>query len=92
MYSSVAMKVNHRSNALAIPIEAVPVGQTASVYVVDAQNQIEERPVTLGMDTPTKYEVVTGLKEGEMVVLGSRARIRPGEKVQPKLMESLVER
>jgi RND family efflux transporter MFP subunit len=92
MYASVAMNVDNRPHALAIPLEAIPVGQAASVYVVNSQNEVEERPVTLGLVTPTKYEVVSGLSEGEMVVLGSRSRIRVGEKVQSKVLEPLAER
>jgi len=93
MYASVAIKVDDRPQALAIPIGAVPPGESATtVDVVNAQNEIEERPVTLGIDTPTQYEVVDGLKEGELVVLGRRSRIKPGEKVEPKMTQSFAER
>ncbi|HWD18050.1 MAG TPA: efflux RND transporter periplasmic adaptor subunit [Verrucomicrobiae bacterium] len=92
MYSSVAMEVNQRPHALAIPVEAVVAGQSNAVYVVNAQNEIEERAVTLGLETPTQYEVVSGLKEGDLVVLGRRSRLSPGQKVQPQTMASLAQR
>lgn len=91
MYAEVLLKVQRRSQALAIPIEAVPPGQTASVYVINDQNEIEERPVTLGVDTPSKYEVTAGLKEGEMVLLGSRSKVHPGQKVEPKVVGPLAQ-
>lgn len=91
MYARVAIPVDVRANALAVPIEAVPPGQTNSVYVVNAQNKIEERPVKLGINTPTKYEVLSGLKEGEMVLTDSREQFRPGETVKPKLVNLLAE-
>jgi RND family efflux transporter MFP subunit len=92
MYARVSIPVERRPRALAIPIEAVPPGQTNSVYVVNAGNVIEERPVTLGLLTPEKYEVLSGLKEGELVLTGSRSQTSPGEKVEPKLPGSLAEK
>ena len=91
MYATVVLKVERRPQALAIPTEAVPAGQKSSVYVVNDQNQIEERPVTLGLETPTSYEVLAGLKEGDLVLIGSRSQVKPGQKVEPKLINSLAQ-
>ncbi len=91
MYAKVLLKVEHHPNALAIPIQAVPPGQTSTVYVVNDQNEIEERRVTLGMDTPTKYEVLSGLKEGEKVLMGSRSLVHPGQKVETKVIGPLAQ-
>jgi RND family efflux transporter MFP subunit len=88
MYASVFFEAERRTNVLAIPIQAVPPGQTSSVLVVNTQNEIEERPVTLGLETPFHYEVVTGLKEGDKVVIGNRSALRPGEKVEPKAWQA----
>ena len=74
-----------------MPIEAVPPGETSSVYVVNDHNEIEERPVKLGIDTPTQYEVLSGLKEVDLVLTGSRAQFKPGQKVEPKLINLLAE-
>lgn len=90
MYASVNFTVERHPRALAIPIAAVPPGQTSSVYVINSQNEIEERPVKLGMDTATSFEVLSGLKSGELVLLGSRSSVHPGEKVQPKPIDSLA--
>lgn len=85
MYATVLLKFQRRLQALAIPIQAVPPGQTSSVYVVNDQSQIEERSVSLGVDTPTKCEVLAGLREGELVLVGSRSQVHAGQKVEPKL-------
>lgn len=90
-YASVVLKVENRPHALAIPTEAVPAGRQSSVYVVNEKDEIEERPVTLGLQTPNSYEVVTGLKEGDLVLLGSRSQVKPGQKVEPKLINSLAQ-
>jgi RND family efflux transporter MFP subunit len=87
MYVNLALPVERREHALSIPIQAVPPGQTSSVYVINGQNEIEERPVTLGLETPDRFEVVSGLKEGELVLIGSRSQFSAGEKVTPKIMD-----
>ena len=86
MYATVVLKVDRRPDALAIPTEAVSAGQKSSVFVVNDQNQVEERPVTLGLETPSSYEVLTGLKESDLVLIGSRSQVKPGQKVEPKLI------
>jgi RND family efflux transporter MFP subunit len=91
MYASVVFKVQNHPLTLAVPIQALPPGETTNVYVINEQHQVEERSVTLGVQTADKYEILAGLKEGEMVLVGSRARVRPGEKVEPKLIGSLAQ-
>ena len=91
MYATVVLKVERRPQALAIATEAVPAGQKSSVYLVNDQHQIEERPVTLGLETSSSYEVLTGLKEGDLVLVGSRSQVKPGQKVEPKLIASLAQ-
>ena len=86
MYVNLALPVERRENALSIPIQAAPPGQTASVYAVNSQNEIEDRPVTLGLETPDRIEVVSGLKEGELVLIGGRSQFKIGEKVAPKVI------
>jgi RND family efflux transporter MFP subunit len=90
MYCRVMLKVQRRPQALAIPIQAVPPGYGDTVYVVNDQDQIEERPVTLGLLTPTEFEVTAGLKQGERVLIGSRSQVQPGQKVEPKLAALLT--
>jgi RND family efflux transporter MFP subunit len=90
MYAKVVLRVGRHAQALTIPTEAISADRKAAVYVVNSQDQIEERPVKLGLETPARYEVLSGLKEGELVVVGSRSHLKPGEKVAPKLTESLA--
>ena len=50
-------------------------------------HEIEERTVKLGLETPDKYEVVSGLNEGDLVVIGNRCKFQPGQKVEPKFLQ-----
>jgi hypothetical protein len=47
---------------------------------------VEERKVKLGLETPTQIEIVSGAKENEMVLVGSRTNVNPGQSVSPKLV------
>jgi RND family efflux transporter MFP subunit len=87
MYASVVLKVEKRPHALAVPIEAVTGEKNPTVYVVNQNNQIEERPVKLGLETPDKYEVLAGLHAGDLVVIGNRSGFQTGQKVEPKLIQ-----
>jgi len=91
MYATVVLKVERRPRALAIPIEAVSTDKKASVYLINSEQEIEERPVALGLETPAKYEVVAGLKEGDLVLVGRRSQVKPGQKVEAKLFSSLAQ-
>jgi RND family efflux transporter MFP subunit len=87
MYATVVLKVEKRLQVLAVPTEAVIGEKTPTVYVVNRDNQIEEHAVKLGLETPDKYEVLSGLHEGEMVVIGNRSGLQDGQKVEPKLIQ-----
>lgn len=85
MYATVMLKVENHPNALAIPIQAVS-ARGNSVMLVNPDNQIEPRPVTLGIETPDKYEVLSGLKEGDLVLVGNPRQLQAGQKVETRLM------
>ncbi|MGD1088518.1 MAG: efflux RND transporter periplasmic adaptor subunit [Verrucomicrobiota bacterium] len=87
MYATVVLKVEKHLQALAVPTEAVIGDKTPTVYVVNHDNQIEERAVKLGLETPDKYEILSGLREGDLVVIGNRSGFQAGQKVEPKLIQ-----
>ncbi|HEX4342503.1 MAG TPA: efflux RND transporter periplasmic adaptor subunit [Verrucomicrobiae bacterium] len=87
MYATVILKVEKRLQTLAVPTEAVTGEKKPTVYVVNHDNQIEERPVKLGLETADQYEILSGLQEGDLVVIGNRSGLQAGQKVEPKLIE-----
>lgn len=89
IYATVVLKLDQKENALVVPVESVSRGKTgATVYVVTGDRKIEERAVTLGVETPARLEIVQGLKEGELLMIGSRAQVKPGQVVAVKLVEN----
>jgi RND family efflux transporter MFP subunit len=89
MYASVVLKLDERPQALAIPIEALPAGG-GSVLLVNAVGEVEERAVKLGLETQARYEVLGGLKEGDLVVIGNRGQLAAGQKVEPRISAPLA--
>jgi membrane fusion protein (multidrug efflux system) len=70
--------------AITVPRAAVLSDQQGDyVYVVNAQNHVEQRRVRLGQSTPSTAAIMSGLNEGEMVVLDGIQRVRPGIQVVP---------
>jgi len=88
MYAEAAITLEHRPDALAVPLQAVNhEGNQTTVYVVNAANKIEDRKVTLGVQTASDAEVLEGLAEGDRVVVSDRSSLKPGEEVVPQTVE-----
>jgi hypothetical protein len=59
----------------------------ATVDVVDQSNKIEVQRIVLGLQTATDAEVLSGLEEGELVVVSDRSGLKAGQVVQPKITD-----
>ena len=78
-----------KKNVLTVPMESVNRnGDEATVLVVDSQNVVVVRPVKLGQESSTQIEVLSGLTDGERVIVGNLGEFTPGQKILPKLLES----
>ncbi len=86
MFADVVLQVQQHAQTLTIPVQAVQTEKgAASVLVLDAHNRIMARPITTGLEEPSKVEVVSGLKEGDRVIVGNLSTYHDGEVVDPKL-------
>jgi RND family efflux transporter MFP subunit len=92
MYASVKIPLRRAMHVLAAPIQAVQATEEGkgSVLLVGADNKIERRSVTLGLQSATEAEITSGLQENDMVIFGEQGQYRPGELVSPKLVEPSV--
>jgi RND family efflux transporter MFP subunit len=89
MYATVILKIDQRPHAVAVPVEAVPSG-AKSVLIVNGAHELEERAIKVGLETPTKYEILSGLSAGDLVVVGNSGQLHAGEKIEPKITQSLA--
>lgn len=87
LYAEATVTLERKVNALAAPIQAVNQGDRNTVYVVTPSNKIEVRAVTLGIQTANDVEVLSGLQEGESIVVSDRSGLKAGQDVQPKVIE-----
>ena len=88
LYADADLTLEHKEDIPTVPLVAVNhEGGKTSVYVVDANGEIEDRPITLGIQTENDAEVVAGLTEGEEVVVSDRSGLKPGEHVHPQLVQ-----
>jgi RND family efflux transporter MFP subunit len=87
LYADATIALERKENAVAVPLQAVDhnADQTA-VDVVGPSNKIEIRAVALGIQTDTDAEVLSGLKEGELIVVSDRSSLKSGQVVQPKVI------
>ena len=76
--------IDQRHDVLRVPTQVIRQGN--KVWVVDQNNQLEERTLKTGLANWVYTEILEGLVEGERVVLSSsEGDIAPGTQVTPKL-------
>ncbi|QXP91019.1 efflux RND transporter periplasmic adaptor subunit [Methylococcus capsulatus] len=85
MLASVEFVLARRDRSLAIPVEAVDEdGKESTVLVVGPDGKVEERKPKLGIRSPDRYEVISGLEENELVIVAGRSAFLPGQTVQTR--------
>jgi len=78
MSASADIITNQRSNVLLVPSRAITLdSQGKPVVKVTVGQQITERPVVAGITDEINTEIVSGLAEGETVVVESRVKPKP---------------
>ena len=88
IYAEATLTLEHKEDIPSIPLQAVNhEADKTTVFVVNAGHQIEDRPVSLGLQTSSDAEVVSGLNAGEQVVISDRSGLKPGEKVNPQVVQ-----
>jgi RND family efflux transporter MFP subunit len=86
MYANAYLQLAHKENVLTVPVTAVQgSGNSGTVFVLNANNQIEQRTVQLGLRGSTLVEVTNGLQAGDRLVLGDASRFHNSEQVTPQV-------
>ena len=86
MYADVSLQVQNDPHALTLPIQAINRGEDkATVLLVNAQSQVEEREIHMGIEGSDQVQILSGLNEGDRVIIGNLNKYRPGQHVDPKM-------
>ena len=86
MYVSARLTQSVITNAALVPQSAVTrsTKSETQVYIVDKDNKIQVRPVTINGTYKGQWVITDGLKNGEKVVVIGGAKVNPEQVVDPK--------
>jgi len=92
MYAEAMFPTARRAGVLTVPITAVDLtagsetkGKVLLVGgLVGSEGKLESRDVSLGLETTDRFEVLSGLRPDDAVVVGNRASLKPGLQVRPR--------
>ncbi len=89
MYAEALLVLKQKHGVLAVPVQALDRQEGhVTVFAVDKNDRIQQRQLQIGIETPNQAEVVAGLEEGDLVVVGNRSQLRPGTSIQPKIVST----
>lgn len=82
LYADANLDLDRKKNIPTVPVQALShQGDKATVFIVLPDGTLEERTVQVGLQTSNDAEIVSGLNEGEEVVISDRSSLKAGEKV-----------
>jgi len=84
LFARVRVPISTEENALLVPERALGEDQAGQfLLVVDQNNKVEHRSVTVGTKADSMRVIEKGLKPNERVIVEGLQRARPGSVVQP---------
>jgi RND family efflux transporter MFP subunit len=87
LYAEAGVDLDQRENVPTVPVQALThEANKITVFVVNHDGELEDRAVQVGLQTTTDSEIISGLSEGEQVVVSDRSGLKPGQKVHPQAM------
>ena len=88
LYAEATLALDRKASAIAVPLQAVSQnGDQAMADVVTPSGKIETRNLSLGIQTPKDAEVLSGLRDGEMVVVSDRSSLKAGQQVRSSVIQ-----
>ena len=88
LYAEASLTLQRKNSALALPLQAVSqTNDQGTVLLVDPNNTLQERKIALGLQTATDVEVLSGLNEGDRVVVSDRSGLKSGMHVKPQVVD-----
>ncbi len=83
MYADTTFPLKSDGKAMMAPIDAIVEGDQPYVLIVDNTNHVVKSPVVLGIQGPNYYQIVSGVKVGDRVIVGNQSDYQPGQVVTP---------
>ena len=83
MYSRVTINFGTNHN-IAVPDDCIVKQQGSgvrTVFVLQSDNTVKESVVTLGRHFGTEYEILSGIAEGDKIVVKGQSSLKNGSKV-----------
>ena len=87
MYGYVRLPLQVANQALAVPLQALTIDDNPTVLALTKDGTLQERKVKVGLRTPDDAQILGGLDEGDVVVVGNRSGLVAGQKVETKFVE-----
>ena len=89
VYAEATLTLEHKNNALVVPLQAVSMGSgnQGTIFLVDHNNRLQERQITIGLQTANDAEVLSGLNDGDRVVVSDRSGLKAGTTVKPQAVD-----
>ena len=85
LYAEAEVGLDQKDNVPTVPLQALThEGNKATVLVVNRNGEVEDRTVQVGLETTSDAEILSGLNDGEQVVVSDRSGLKPGQKVHPQ--------
>jgi RND family efflux transporter MFP subunit len=85
LYAEADLTFDKRDDIPSVPVQALAhEGNDTTALVVSPDGTVERRKVQVGIQSATYAEIISGLNEGEQVVVSDRSGVKPGEKVHPQ--------
>jgi RND family efflux transporter MFP subunit len=86
MYAEVRLQLQQSKGALAVPLDAVDESTGAPQVYAVRDSVIRVVPVHTGLRTAQLQEIRSGVRDGDLVVIGSHAGLQDGQRVKSKLV------
>jgi RND family efflux transporter MFP subunit len=89
-YAEADITLSHNPSALVLPLQAIDhQGDKTSVMLVTPDNRIQTKEVMLGIQMPDYVEIMSGLADGEQVVVSDRSGLKAGQTVKAKPLKTV---
>lgn len=90
MYANTLLQLASAKDVVTIPTEALmqDAGGQQTAYVLDSENRVHIRKITVGLEGTKLAEIKSGISPGDRVLVGGQEKYQDGAEVNPLLTPS----